>query len=92
MIFMADNPEYKTVLFPVNLMKKDIPDIINKTAQVNGLVTIAQGNSVMSAKSLLGLLNVDYDKPMNMLIQAYITDEQLNELKKYEVTELTLEF
>ena len=46
----------------------------------------------MSAKSLLGLLNVDYDKPMNMLIQAHITDEQLNELKKYEVTEATFEF
>ena len=89
---MPNGAEYVTTLFPVNLKKEDIPNVINKTAQINGLVTIVQGSLVASAKSLLGLLNVDYDKPMNMLIQAYITDEQLNELKKYEVTELTLEF
>lgn len=81
---MPNGVEYVTTIFPVNLKKKDISNVINLTSKVNGLVTIAQGNSAASAKSLLGLLNVDYSQPMEMLIQGYITDEQLTELQKYK--------
>lgn len=81
---MPNGAEYVTTLFPVNLKKEDIPNVINETAQINGLVTIVQGSLVASAKSLLGLLNIDYSQPMEMLIQGYITDEQLTELQKYK--------
>ena len=82
---MPNGTEYVTMIFTVNLKKEDISTVINLTSKVNGLVTIVQGSLVASAKSLLGLLNVDYNQPMEMLIQGYITDEQLNELKKYKV-------
>ena len=82
---MPNGTEHVTMIFTVNLKKEDISTVINLTSKVNGLVTIVQGSLVASAKSLLGLLNVDYNQPMEMLIQGYITDEQLNELKKYKV-------
>lgn len=85
---MPNGTEYVTAIFPVNLKKEDISTVINLTSKVIGLVTIVQGSLVASAKSLLGLLNVDYNQPMEMLIQGYITDEQLNKLKKYKVTDI----
>ena len=84
---MSDSKKYVTEIFPVKLAKKDIPRLLQDTSKMSGLVTIVQGDSVMSAKSLLGLLNVDYQDSMEMLIQAYLTNEELETLKSYELIE-----
>ena len=84
---MSDSKKYVTEIFPVKLAKKDIPRLLQDTSKISGLVTIVQGDSVMSAKSLLGLLNVDYQDSMEMLIQAYLTNEELETLKSYELIE-----
>lgn len=84
---MSDSKKYVTEIFPVKLAKKDIPRLLQDTSKISGLVTIVQGDSVMSAKSLLGLLNVDYQDSMEMLIQAYLTDEELETLKSYKLIE-----
>jgi hypothetical protein len=81
---MSNENKYVTVLFPVRLTKEDIPHLIDDTKDVNGLVTIVQGNLVASAKSLIGLLNLDFNEAMDMLIQGYVSEEQLNTLKGYE--------
>lgn len=81
---MPEENKYATVLFPIRLTKEDIPHLINDTKDINGLVTIIQGNLVVSAKSLIGLLNLDFNEVMDMLIQGYVSKEQLNTLKRYE--------
>lgn len=81
---MIEETKYATVLFPIRLTKEDIPHLINDTKDINGLVTIIQGNLVVSAKSLIGLLNLDFNEVMDMLIQGYVSEEQLNTLKWYE--------
>ena len=81
---MPEENKYATVLFPVRLTKEDIPHLMNDTKDVNGLVTIIQDNLVVSAKSLIGLLNLDFNEVMDMLVQGYVSKEQLNTLKGYE--------
>lgn len=81
---MSDKNNYITALFPVRLTKEDIPHLIDGTKDVNGLVTIIQGNSVVSTLSCPELQKLDYNEAMNMLIQGYVSEEQLNTLKGYE--------
>lgn len=75
--------QYIVKCFPVRFTKKDIPQLVSESREINGIIQVIQGNLVASAKHSIGLSELDYDKPMDMLIQAYLTDEQINTFKKY---------
>lgn len=75
--------QYIVKYFPVRFTKKDIPQLVSESREINGIIQVVQDNLVVSAKHSIGLSELDYDKPMDVLIQAYLTDEQINTFKKY---------
>lgn len=75
--------QYIVTCFPIRFTKEDIPQLVSETQEINGIIQVIQDNLVASAKHSIGLSALDYDKPMDMLIQAYLTDEQIKTFKKY---------
>jgi hypothetical protein len=81
-----DEKIYINKIFNVNITKDDINELLLLSSSVeNGIINVVQENTVASAKSLIGLLNIDYDKPMKLLVQAYLSEEEINEFKKWRV-------
>lgn len=79
-----DEKIYINKIFNVNLTKNDINELLLLSSGVeNGIINVVQENTVASAKSLIGLLNIDYDKPMKLLVQAYLSTGQIEEFKKW---------
>lgn len=79
-----DGKFYTNKIFNVNITKDDINELLLLSSSVeNGIINVVQENTVASAKSLIGLLNIDYDKPMKLLVQAYLSTEQIEEFKKW---------
>lgn len=79
-----DEKIYINKIFNVNITKDDINELLLLSSSVeNGIINVVQENTVASAKSLIGLLNIDYDKPMKLLVQAYLSTEQIEEVKKW---------
>ena len=76
---------YINEIFPVKLQLEDLDDLLNISSNVNGLINLVQGTTVASAKSVLGLFNIDYTKPCKLLIQAYLNEDELFEFKKYKI-------
>ncbi len=77
---------YVNEIFNANIKKADVNKLLELSGSVeNGIVNVVQENTVASAKSLIGLLNIDYEKPMKLLIQAYLSEEEMNEFKKWRV-------
>ena len=77
---------YVNEIFNANIKKADVNKLLELSGSVeNGIVNVVQENTVASAKSLIGLLNIDYEKPMKLLIQAYLNNEEMNEFKKWRV-------
>lgn len=77
---------YVNEIFNANIKKADVNKLLELSDSVeNGIVNVVQENTVASAKSLIGLLNIDYEKPMKLLIQAYLSEEEMNEFKKWRV-------
>lgn len=77
---------YINEIFNANIAKTDINDLLTLSSSVvNGIVNVVQENTVASAKSLIGLLNIDYEKPMKLLVQAYLNKEQIEEFKKWRL-------
>ena len=81
-----DDKFYINEIFNANITKDDINELLVLSSNVeNGIVNVVQENTVASAKSLIGLLNIDYDRPMSLLIQAYLSEEELAKFKKWRV-------
>lgn len=81
-----DDKFYINEIFNANITKDDINELLVLSSNVeNGIVNVVQENTVASAKSLIGLLNIDYDRPMSLLIQAYLSEEELANFKKWRV-------
>ena len=77
--------QYIVKYFPVRFTKEDISQLVSEAREINGIIQVIQGDLVASAKHSIGLLELDYDKPMDMLIQAYLTSKQIEIFKKYKV-------
>lgn len=81
-----DDKFYTNEIFNANINKADINKLLELSSSVeNGIINVVQENTVASAKSLIGLLNINYEKPMKLLIQAYLSEEEMNEFKKWRV-------
>lgn len=81
-----DDKFYTNEIFNANINKADIDKLLELSSSVeNGIINVVQENTVASAKSLIGLLNINYEKPMKLLIQAYLSEEEMNEFKKWRV-------
>lgn len=77
--------QYIVKYFPVRFTKEDIPQLVSEAREINGIIQVIQDSLVVSAKHSIGLSALDYDKPMDMLIQAYLTPKQIEIFKKYKV-------
>lgn len=81
-----DDKFYTNEIFNANINKADIDKLLELSSSVeNGIINVVQENTVASAKSLIGLLNINYEKPMKLLIQAYLSEEEMNEFKKWRI-------
>lgn len=79
-----DEKIYINKIFNVNITKDDINELLLLSSSVeNGIINVVQENTVASAKSLIGLLNIDYSKPMKLLVQAYLSEDEIKAFKKW---------
>lgn len=76
---------YINEIFPVKLQLEDLDDLLNISSNVNGLINLVQGTTVASAKSVLGLFNINWTQPCKLLIQAYLNEDELSAFKKYKI-------
>lgn len=72
-------------VMPIKLRIKDLQEFVEIVEQMkNGIVTVSQGTSTISGKSLINLLSLDFTKPQTLIIQGEFDNRFIEQLKKWE--------
>lgn len=78
--------EHRTIMMKIKLLSNDYEEFLSKAEQLkSGIVEVAQGNNVLSGKSLLGLSLIDTNKPQTLIIRGFFDDEFIENFKKWEI-------
>lgn len=76
---------HRTIMLNINLPNSDYQEFLYKAEKLkSGIVEIAQGNNVLSGKSLLGLSLIDNNKPQKLIIRGFFDDSFVDSFKKWE--------
>lgn len=77
--------QYQMTVMPIKLRIKDLQEFVEIVEQMkNGIVTVSQGTSTISGKSLINLLSLDFTKPQTLIIQGEFDNRFIEQLKKWE--------
>lgn len=76
---------HRTIMLNINLPNSDYQEFLYKAEKLkSGIIEIAQGNNVLSGKSLLGLSLIDNNKPQKLIIRGFFDDSFVDSFKKWK--------
>lgn len=77
---------HRTIMLNINLPSSDYQEFLYIAEKLkSGIVEIAQGNNVLSDKSLLGLSLIDNNKPQKLIIRGFFDDDFVDSFRKWEI-------
>lgn len=82
---MGDKP-YKNIVKTVKIPKTDIVEFVSLAEQIdNGIIQVCQGQYVVSGKSLINLMMLDFNNNQKLIMQGNISDDYISKFMKWEV-------
>lgn len=66
-----------TEVFQIKIDIKDISDFVNTAQSISNDINLCQGNSVVSGKSVMGVMSLDLSEPIDLIVRDRESDDMI---------------